>query len=114
LLSLDKVLGGLLGWSIPLVPIGAVTGAYLSSPKNVAQCPYCKGTFRGRPAQCPECDAKLRYPGQADVDQPPSLKEVKEGKEVRETVREIVKVRCRYCGTLHDEVKDKCPSCGGR
>ncbi|MEM2892003.1 MAG: hypothetical protein QXJ32_05825 [Thermoplasmata archaeon] len=35
-------------------------------------------------------------------------------KEVRvETVRETVKVRCRYCGTLNLETDTKCRSCGG-
>jgi RNA polymerase subunit RPABC4/transcription elongation factor Spt4 len=26
--------------------------------------------------------------------------------------RQIVKVKCRYCGALYDEVKTKCPNCG--
>lgn len=26
--------------------------------------------------------------------------------------RQVVKVRCRHCGTLSDEVQDRCPSCG--
>lgn len=29
-------------------------------------------------------------------------------------IREIVKIRCRYCGGLYDEVKDRCPYCGGK
>ncbi len=28
--------------------------------------------------------------------------------------RQVVKVRCRYCGTLYDEVASKCPSCGAK
>jgi len=33
----------------------------------------------------------------------------------RETViKEIVKVRCRYCGQLFDSTLDKCPHCGGK
>lgn len=32
----------------------------------------------------------------------------------REIIREIVKVRCPYCGGLHDEKEDKCPHCGGK
>lgn len=28
-------------------------------------------------------------------------------------IREIVKLRCPYCGGLYDEVKDRCPYCGG-
>ena len=28
-------------------------------------------------------------------------------------IREIVKIRCPYCGALYDEVKDRCPHCGG-
>jgi type II secretory pathway pseudopilin PulG len=27
-------------------------------------------------------------------------------------IREIIKVRCRYCGRLYDEALDKCPHCG--
>jgi len=29
-------------------------------------------------------------------------------------IREIVKVRCPYCGGLYDEVKDRCPYCSGK
>jgi hypothetical protein len=29
-------------------------------------------------------------------------------------VREIVKVRCRYCGNLMDEAATSCPTCGAR
>jgi hypothetical protein len=32
----------------------------------------------------------------------------------REITREVVKVRCRYCGSLFEETQDKCPYCGGR
>lgn len=32
----------------------------------------------------------------------------------RETIREIVKIRCQYCGNLYDEKDDKCPHCGGK
>ena len=32
----------------------------------------------------------------------------------REIVREIVKIRCSYCGNLYDEKLDKCPHCGGK
>ncbi len=31
----------------------------------------------------------------------------------RETIKEIVKIRCRYCGKLYTEQKDKCPYCDG-
>jgi hypothetical protein len=30
----------------------------------------------------------------------------------REIIREIVKVRCRHCGTLFEERLGKCPQCG--
>jgi hypothetical protein len=33
--------------------------------------------------------------------------------EEREIIREIVKIRCPYCGNLYDETEDKCPNCGG-
>lgn len=29
-------------------------------------------------------------------------------------IREIVKIRCPYCGSLYNEPEDKCPNCGGR
>jgi rubrerythrin len=29
-----------------------------------------------------------------------------------EIIREIVKIRCSYCGNLYDETEDKCPHCG--
>jgi Na+-transporting methylmalonyl-CoA/oxaloacetate decarboxylase gamma subunit len=32
----------------------------------------------------------------------------------RETIREIVKIRCPYCSNLYDEKHDKCPHCGGK
>lgn len=28
--------------------------------------------------------------------------------------RQVVKVRCRYCGSLYDEIAGKCPSCGAK
>lgn len=36
--------------------------------------------------------------------------------EVRETevIREIVKIKCPYCGQLYDQTEDKCPNCGAR
>lgn len=30
----------------------------------------------------------------------------------REIIREIIKIRCPYCGNLYDETADKCPNCG--
>lgn len=30
----------------------------------------------------------------------------------REIIREIVKIRCRHCGTLFEEKLDHCPHCG--
>jgi len=32
----------------------------------------------------------------------------------REIIREIVKIRCPYCGNLYDETLDKCPHCGAK
>jgi tRNA(Ile2) C34 agmatinyltransferase TiaS len=32
----------------------------------------------------------------------------------KEIIREIVKIRCPYCGELYDEKLDKCPNCGGK
>lgn len=32
----------------------------------------------------------------------------------REIIREIVKIRCPYCGNTYDEKEDVCPYCGGK
>jgi rubrerythrin len=29
-------------------------------------------------------------------------------------IREIIKIKCRYCGTLNDQTIDKCPNCGAK
>jgi len=29
----------------------------------------------------------------------------------KEIIREIVKVRCKYCGRLYDETENQCPHC---
>jgi rubrerythrin len=45
---------------------------------------------------------------ESPVAQQPSTKEIIREKE---TVREIVKIRCRNCGTRFDETIDRCPHC---
>lgn len=47
-------------------------------------------------------------PEPVQTQSPPVTREVRV-----ETVRETVKVRCRYCGTLNFETDTKCASCGG-
>jgi ribosomal protein L40E len=37
----------------------------------------------------------------------------KEVEEIVKTVKSIIKVRCRYCGTLNEENANKCEKCGG-
>lgn len=32
----------------------------------------------------------------------------------KEIIREVIKIRCPYCGTLYDENVDSCPNCGAR
>jgi len=32
----------------------------------------------------------------------------------KEIIREIVKMRCPYCGNVYDETLDKCPHCGAK
>ena len=32
----------------------------------------------------------------------------------REVIREVVKIKCPYCGQLYDQSLDKCPNCGAR
>jgi len=31
---------------------------------------------------------------------------------IKETVKEVVKIPCRYCGVLNDQLNPKCESCG--
>ena len=50
-------------------------------------------------------------PNQQNIPPPAPIQIIKE-KET--TTREVVKIRCQYCGCLFDEVIDKCPRCGGR
>jgi DNA-directed RNA polymerase subunit RPC12/RpoP len=34
---------------------------------------------------------------------------------IKETeIREIVKIRCQYCGNLYEERENRCPKCGGK
>ncbi len=47
-----------------------------------------------------------KIPGQTTSENQPIVKE-------KEIIREIVKIRCPYCGNLYDEKLDKCPHCGG-
>ncbi len=51
-------------------------------------------------------------PKAPEMPTPPATTHYVREKEV--TTREVVKIRCQFCGCLFDEVVDKCPSCGGR
>jgi rubrerythrin len=42
----------------------------------------------------------------------PTQPQTKEIYRERETIREVVKIRCRHCGRLHEEKLDTCPHCG--
>jgi len=50
--------------------------------------------------------AQAAPPAPSQTPQQPQVKE----KEV--IIREIVKVKCRYCGTLVDSTLSRCPNCG--
>lgn len=55
----------------------------------------------------------LTYKPPASIHETP-MREYPPEREVRiETIHEIVKVRCRYCGTLNLVTDTKCQSCGG-
>jgi rubrerythrin len=44
-----------------------------------------------------------------------ATKDIETRQETKLIEREVVKVPCKYCGTLVDPVRnEKCPSCGGR
>jgi len=30
-----------------------------------------------------------------------------------EVIKEVVKVKCQYCGQTYEQTEDKCPYCGG-
>jgi hypothetical protein len=51
-----------------------------------------------------------RQEKQAGQGQEPSQQQVIREREI---TREIVKIRCQYCGNLYDQGLDKCPHCGG-
>ncbi len=42
------------------------------------------------------------------------LPEVRPVIKEREVIRQIVKIRCPYCGNLYNETYDNCPHCGGK
>ena len=56
-------------------------------------------------AQTPQYEPRLTIETHEHPDQVVQIRE-------REIVREIVKVRCHYCGTLNFETATKCESCG--
>jgi len=43
--------------------------------------------------------------GETDLEKPSVIRE-------REIIKEIVKIKCRYCGRLYDQRLDRCPHCG--
>ena len=51
----------------------------------------------------------LRRGGEVPEDKPQIVREVIKEKEI---VREVVRIRCRHCGTLFEEKSSKCPNCG--
>ena len=55
----------------------------------------------------PEFWSRLAFEGRADSQEKRTI--------VRETkiVREIVKIRCQFCGNLYNESIDRCPYCAG-
>jgi len=32
----------------------------------------------------------------------------------KEIIREVIKIRCPYCGNIYDQDQDKCPYCGAK
>jgi rubrerythrin len=53
---------------------------------------------------------EIRTTANPPVVSEPIAKEVYREREV--ITREIVKIRCRHCGTLFEEKQDRCPHCG--
>jgi lipopolysaccharide biosynthesis regulator YciM len=54
--------------------------------------------FRAKPAIDQQEEAKKKQ----DIDQEKII------------VKEIIKIRCRYCGFTYDQGLDSCPNCGAR
>jgi len=46
------------------------------------------------------------------VEPPPQQQVVREVIKEKETIREIVKIRCAHCRTLYEESLGRCPHCG--
>lgn len=50
----------------------------------------------------------------------PEINQQEEAREKQEInlekviVKEIIKIRCRYCGYTYDQGSDSCPNCGAR
>jgi hypothetical protein len=83
-------------------------------PNESIFCPYCGTPIFGEQLQQQRQQRQPATSTQPTVQiiQPPQTPQVKEVYRERETVREIVKIRCRHCGTLFEEKLDRCPHCG--
>ena len=77
------------------------------SPDRKQPCPYC-GAPDVNPAHIDHCVAISRKPGQSLESSDGSRTQVI----IKETVREIVKVPCRHCGSLIVVTDPRCSSCG--
>jgi rRNA maturation endonuclease Nob1 len=80
---------------------------YYYAYKYEENCPHC-GTEIPRETE----EQPTTLPTAAEQPTAPSIptKEVYREREV--ITREIVKIRCRHCGTLFEEKLDRCPHCG--
>lgn len=45
---------------------------------------------------------------------PPPQQAVQQATSTQTIERQVIKIRCSYCGSLYDEVESKCPACGAR
>ena len=59
-----------------------------------------------------EVEEELQVVEPTAVEQPPPQPVTKEVYRQREIIREIVKIRCRHCGSLFEEKLNRCPNCG--
>jgi rRNA maturation endonuclease Nob1 len=84
-------------------------------PDQSCFCPYCGEPIFGenlqRQRQQQLQPAAATQPT-VQIIQPAQSPQVKEVYRERETVREIVKIRCSHCRTTFDEKLDRCPHCG--
>lgn len=55
------------------------------------------------------------FPQQEEIDKP-TIEDTEQNNVIKEKIiiKEVVKIKCRYCNTLFEQSLSRCPHCGGR